>query len=446
MIVIGGNKMSAKWERDSDASKGTLTFDIDVDTIKKGIDEAFVETRKKITVPGFRKGRVPRQIFNQMYGEESLYQDALNKVLPDAYSAAVKETGIKPVDQPSIDIKSMEKGQPWTLTAEVAVEPEVKLGDYKGMEVPEQDTTVSDADVDSEIEKKRQQQAELVLKDEDQAAANGDTVVIDYEGSVDGEKFDGGSANNYSLELGSGSFIPGFEDQLVGHKSGDDVDVKVTFPEDYHAKELAGKDALFKVKVHEIKEKQLPELDDDFAKDVDEDVDTLDELKDKTRKQLQEQKDNQAKGAIEDAAIEKAVANAEIEDIPQAMLDEDTNRQMQQYLAGMQQQGISPQMYFQITGTKEDDLKKQFANDAAQRVKTNLVLEAIVDDAKLEASEDEIKDEIKDLAKQYGMEEDAVEKALSKDMLSHDIKIKKAVDLVADSAKQVKADDNKTDK
>ena len=442
--------MSAKWERDSDASKGTLTFDIDVDTIKKGIDEAFVETRKKITVPGFRKGRVPRQIFNQMYGEESLYQDALNKVLPDAYSAAVKETGIKPVDQPSIDIKSMEKGQPWTLTAEVAVEPEVKLGDYKGMEVPEQDTTVSDADVDSEIEKKRQQQAELVLKDEDQAAANGDTVVIDYEGSVDGEKFDGGSANNYSLELGSGSFIPGFEDQLVGHKSGDDVDVKVTFPEDYHAKELAGKDALFKVKVHEIKEKQLPELDDDFAKDVDEDVDTLDELKDKTRKQLQEQKDNQAKGAIEDAAIEKAVANAEIEDIPQAMLDEDTNRQMQQYLAGMQQQGISPQMYFQITGTKEDDLKKQFANDAAQRVKTNLVLEAIVDDAKLEASEDEIKDEIKDLAKQYGMEEDAVEKALSKDMLSHDIKIKKAVDLVADSAKQVlepkQAADNDDDK
>ena len=437
--------MSAKWERDSDASKGTLTFEIDVDTINKGIDEAFIETRKKITVPGFRKGRVPRQIFNQMYGEESLYQDALNKVLPAAYSDAVKEAGIKPVDQPKIDIKSMEKGQPWTLTAEVAVEPEVKLGDYKGMEVPEQDTTVSDADVDSEIEKKRQQQAELVLK-EDKPAAKGDTVVIDYEGSVDGKKFDGGSADNYSLELGSGSFIPGFEDQLIGHNTGDDVDVKVTFPKDYHAKNLAGKDATFKVKVHEIKEKQLPDLDDDFAKDVDEDVDTLDELKDKTRKQLQEQKDNQAKGAIEDAAIEKAVANAEIEDIPQAMLDEDTNRQMQQYLAGMQQQGISPKMYFQITGTKEEDLKKQFANDAEQRVKTNLVLEAIVDDANIEASDDEIKDEIKDLAKQYGMEEDAVEKALSKDMLSHDIKIKKAVDLVADSAKQVKADDKKADK
>lgn len=436
--------MSAKWERDSDASKGTLTFEIDVDTINKGIDEAFVETRKKITVPGFRKGRVPRQIFNQMYGEESLYQDALNKVLPDAYNEAVKETNIQPVDQPKIDIKSMEKGQPWVLTAEVDVMPEVKLGEYKGMEVPAQDTTVTDADVDDALETKRQQQAELVLK-EDKPAEKGDTVVIDYKGSVDGEEFDGGSAENYSLELGSGSFIPGFEDQLIGHNTDEDVDVNVTFPEDYHAKNLAGKDALFKVKIHEIKEKQLPELDDDFAKDVDEDVDTLAELKEKTKKQLQEEKDNQAKAAIEDAAINKAVANAEIQDIPQAMLDDDTNRQMQQYLAGMQQQGISPQMYFQITGTKEEDLKKQFANDAAQRVKTNLVLEAIVDDANLDATDEEIAKEISDLAKQYGMEEDAVKKALSKDMLMHDIKIRKAVDLFADSAKQVK-DDEKSDK
>ena len=436
--------MSAKWERDSDASKGTLTFEIDVDTINKGIDEAFVETRKKITVPGFRKGRVPRQIFNQMYGEESLYQDALNKVLPDAYNEAVKETNIQPVDQPKIDIKSMEKGQPWVLTAEVDVMPEVKLGEYKGMEVPAQDTTVTDADVDDALETKRQQQAELVLK-EDKPAKKGDTVVIDYKGSVDGEEFDGGSAENYSLELGSGSFIPGFDDQLIGHNADEDVDVNVTFPEDYHAKNLAGKDALFKVKIHEIKEKQLPELDDDFAKDVDEDVDTLAELKEKTKKQLQEEKDNQAKAAIEDAAINKAVANAEIQDIPQAMLDDDTNRQMQQYLAGMQQQGISAQMYFQITGTKEEDLKKQFANDAAQRVKTNLVLEAIVDDANLDATDEEIAKEISDLAKQYGMEEDAVKKALSKDMLMHDIKIRKAVDLVADSAKQVK-DDEKSDK
>ena len=429
--------MSAKWERDSEASKGTLTFDIDVETIQKGIDDAFKKTQKQITVPGFRKGHVPRAIFNQMYGEESLYQDALNDVLPDAYEAAVKETEIEPVDQPQISIDSMEKGQPWTIKAEVAVKPEVKLGDYKGMSVSKQDTEVSDADVDAELENKRQQQAELVLK-EDEPAAKGDTVVIDYVGTVDGEKFDGGSADNYSLELGSGSFIPGFEDQLIGHKADEDVNVKVTFPKDYHAKNLAGKEAVFNVKIHEVKEKQLPDLDDEFAKDVDEDVDTLDELKEKTKKQLQEQKEDAAKSAIEDEAIEAAVNNAEIADIPQAMLDQDTDRQVQQYLAGMQQQGINPQMYSQITGSSEDDLKKQFASDADKRVKTNLVLEAIVKDADLTASDDDIKKEISDLAKQFGMEEDAVEKSLTKDMLAHDIEIKKAVDLVADSAKQDK--------
>lgn len=427
--------MSVKWERDSDAPKGTLTFDIDTETIQKGIDHAFTRTQKRISVPGFRKGHVPRTIFNQMYGEESLYQDALNDVLPDAYEAAIKEAGIEPVDQPQVNVESMEKGQPWTLTATVAVKPEVTLGDYKGMEVPEQDTSVSDADVDSELENKRQQQAELVLK-EDEAAADGDTVVIDYEGSVDGEKFDGGSADNYSLVLGSGSFIPGFEDQLVGHKAGEDVDVNVTFPEDYHAKDLAGKDALFKVKIHEVKEKQLPELDDEFAKDVDEDVETLAELKDKVKKQLQDKKEAAAKAAIEDAAIEAAVANAETEEIPQAMLDDDTNRQLQQYLAGMQQQGINPQMYFQITNTTEDDLRKQFADDAAKRVKTNLVLEAVVKDANLNATDEDVQNEIADLAKQYGMDEEAVSKALTRDMLEHDIEIKKAVDLIADSAKQ----------
>lgn len=427
--------MSVKWERDSDAPKGTLTFDIDTETIQKGIDHAFTRTQKRISVPGFRKGHVPRTIFNQMYGEESLYQDALNDVLPDAYEAAIKEAGIEPVDQPQVNVESMEKGQPWTLTATVAVKPEVTLGDYKGMEVPEQDTSVSDADVDSELENKRQQQAELVLK-EDEAAADGDTVVIDYEGSVDGEKFDGGSADNYSLVLGSGSFIPGFEDQLVGHKADEDVDVNVTFPEDYHAKDLAGKDALFKVKIHEVKEKQLPELDDEFAKDVDEDVETLAELKDKVKKQLQDQKEAAAKAAIEDAAIEAAVANAETEEIPQAMLDDDTNRQLQQYLAGMQQQGINPQMYFQITNTTEDDLRKQFADDAAKRVKTNLVLEAVVKDANLSATDEDVQNEIADLAKQYGMDEEAVSKALTRDMLEHDIEIKKAVDLIADSAKQ----------
>lgn len=433
--IIGGNEMSVKWERESEASQGTLTFDIDVDTIKKGIDQAFNQTQKRIAVPGFRKGHVPRTIFNQMYGEESLYQDALNAVLPDAYDAAVKEASIEPVDQPEIDIVSMEKGQPWTLTAKVAVKPEVKLGDYKDLEVTRQNTRVSNAEVDEDLERKRQQQAELVLK-EDGAAEKGDTVVIDYVGTVDGEEFDGGSADNYSLELGSNSFIPGFEDQLVGHKTDEVVDVNVTFPDEYQAKELEGKDALFKVTIHEIKEKQLPELGDEFAKDVDEDVDTLDELKEKTKENIKEQKQAAAKAAIEDEAIQKAVENAEFEAIPQAMLDDDTNRQVQQYLAGMQQQGINPQVYFQITNTTEDDLKDQFSADAESRVKTNLLLEAVVKDANLTASEEEIAQEVKDLAEQYGMEESAIKQALSDDMLAHDIEVKKAVDLIADSAKQ----------
>ena len=429
--------MSAKWERDSDTNKGTLTFDIDVDTIKKGIDQAFDKTKKTLSVPGFRKGHIPRQIFNRMYGEEALYQDALNIVLPEAYEAAIKEAGIEPVDQPQLDVDSMEKDQPWVLKAIVTVKPDVKLGDYEGLTVPKQSTRVLVKEVDAELENKRQQQAELVLK-EGKAAAEGDTVVIDYVGTVDGEKFDGGSADNYSLELGSNSFIPGFEDQLVGHKADEDVDVKVTFPEDYQAKELAGKEAVFAVKLHEVKTKELPALDDEFAKDVDEDVDSLEELKAKTKDQLKERKEHEAKEAIEEEAISQAVDNAEIKEIPQAMLDDDTNRQMQQYLANMQQQGISPEMYFQITGTKQEDLQKQFAADAENRVKTSLVLEAIVEAEKIEPSQDDIDAEIKDLAQQYGMKEEDVSKALSTDMLSHDIAVRKAVDLVRDSAKQEK--------
>ncbi len=427
--------MSASWERESAASRGTLTFTIDVETIKKGIDKAFKKTQKQITVPGFRKGHVPRAIFNQMYGEEALYQDALNEVLPEAYEAAVKEADIKPVSQPEIDVKSMDKGQDWTLTATVDVEPEVKLGDYKGLEVTRQNTRVSQAEVDEAIERQRQQQAELVLK-EDGVAENGDTVVIDYVGTVDGEEFAGGSADNYSLELGSGQFIPGFEDQLVGHKTDEEVEVSVTFPDEYQAKELEGKDAIFKVTIHEIKEKQLPELDDEFAKDVDEDVDTLDELKEKTKNSIKEQKQAAAKAEIENEALQTAVANAEFEAIPQSMLDDDTNRQVQQYLSGMQQQAINPEMYFQITNTTEHELRKQFATDDETRAKTELLLHAVVKDAKLEATEEEINAEVAELAAQYGMEEDAIKNVLSADMLAHDVETKKAVDLIADSAKQ----------
>ncbi|GAX01897.1 trigger factor [Secundilactobacillus silagei] len=429
--------MAAKWEK-KDTNKGELTFDIDADQIKKGLDQAFAKTKKNLAVPGFRKGKVPRQIFNKMYGEEALYQDALNIVLPDAYEAAIKEAGIEPVDQPQVSVDSMEKGKPWVLKAVVTVKPEVKLGDYKDLSVTKQNTRVYQKDIDAELESRRQSQAELVLK-EDEPAAKGDTVVIDFDGSVDGKPFDGGKADNYSLELGSNSFIPGFEDQLVGHKAGEDVDVKVTFPDDYQAENLQGKEATFKTTIHEVKAKQLPDLDDEFAKDVDEEVDSLDELKAKIKDELKEKKVTAAHNAIEDEAIGEAVDNSEIQEVPEAMKEEDIHRQMDQYLANMQQQGIDPKTYFKLTGTSEDDLHKQFAADAERRVKTNLVLEAVVKAEKIEPSEDDLTAEVKDLAGQYGMEESAVRSALSDDMLKHDIAVKKAVDMITDSAKQDKS-------
>ncbi|WP_283601660.1 trigger factor [Ligilactobacillus aviarius] len=427
--------MSVKWEKKEGTNDGKLTFEIQPDKIKEGLDIAFNKVKKSLNVPGFRKGRVPRQIFNKMYGEEALYQDALNALLPEAYVNAVSESKIKPVSQPEINVESMEKDSAWVLSAKVTVEPEVELGEYKGLEVMKHSTDVSDKEVADELERRRQQQAELVLK-EDEPAAEGDTVVIDFEGKVDGKPFDGGKAENYSLELGSKTFIPGFEDQLVGHKAGDEVEVKVTFPDDYQAKDLQGKDAVFEVKIHEVKQKELPELDDDFAKDIDDDVDTLEELKAKVKDEIKEQKEAAAKNAVQEEAISKAVENAKIGDIPEAMIEDDVQRQMDQYFSGMQQQGINPDMYFKLTGTSEEDLRKQFREGSEERVKTNLVLEAIVEKENIEVSEDEINDEIKDLATQYGMDEKAVRSALSDDMLKHDISIRKVVQEMTDSAKQ----------
>lgn len=417
-----------------EGNKGTIKFEVPVDVYEKGIDAAFNEVKKQISVPGFRKGKMPKQVFFQMYGEESLYQDALNKVLPDVYGDAVAEADVITVGQPKIEAESMNKGETWVLTAEVELAPEIELGQYKGVEVPASDTSVSDADVDEELARMQQGQSELVLVDE--PAKNGDTVVIDFDGSVDGVHFDGGQADNYSLELGSNSFIPGFEEQLVGAKAEDKVDVKVTFPEDYQATDLAGKEALFEVTVHEVKSKEVPALDDEFAKDVDEEVETLAELTDKVKARLEDQKAAAAKEAKEDAAVAAAVDNAKVvgDEIPASMIEEDVHRQMNQMFASMQQQGISPELYFQITGTTEDDLHKQYEEGAERRVKTNLVLEAIVKAENIKPSDEEIAAEIKSLADTYNMAEDAVRNALSDDMLSHDIAIKAVVDLIVDSA------------
>lgn len=423
--------MTATFEKTA-TNEGVLTFSIPQEEIQQGLTIAFNKVKGNLNVPGFRKGKVTRQVFNRMFGEEALYEDALNAVLPKAYDAAVAEAGLDVVAQPKIDVKNMEKGQDWVITAEVTVKPEVKLGEYKNLTVAKQEREVTDADVEERLNQKRNQQAELVVVEE--PAKEGDTVVIDFEGFKDGVAFEGGKGENYSLELGSGSFIPGFEDQLVGAKAGDDVEVKVTFPEDYQAEDLAGKEAIFKVKVHEVKEKELPALDDEFAKDVDEEVETLDELKAKIREELTATKASQAQEAVHDEALRKAVENAEVVELPHVMVHDEVHRAMDEFLNNMQRQGISPEMYYQLTNSTEADLHKQFEQDAELRVKTNLVIEAIVKAENLEATEEEIEKEIAELAETYNMPVDQVKRLLTTDMLSHDITMKKAIDLVTSTA------------
>ena len=425
--------MSVSFES-KETNRGVLTFTISQEQIKPELDRVFNSVKKNLNVPGFRKGHLPRPVFNQRFGEEALYQDTLNALLPAAYEAAVKEAEIEVVAQPQFDVASMEKGQDWTITAEVVTKPEVKLGEYKNLEVSvDVSKEVSDADVDARIERERNNLAELVLKED--KAANGDTVVIDFVGTVDGVEFDGGKGDNFSLELGSGQFIPGFEDQLVGHAAGETVEVNVTFPEDYQATDLAGKDAKFVTTIHEVKEKEVPEVDDELAKDIDEDVETLDELKEKYRKELAESKEIAFDDAVESAALDLAVENAEIVELPEEMVHEEVHRSVNEFLGNMQRQGISPDMYFQITGTTQEDLHKQHEADAEKRTKTNLVIEAVAKAEGFEASDEDIEAEISSLATDYNMEVERVRQLLSTDMLKHDIAIKKAVELITSTAK-----------
>ncbi|MBS4770310.1 trigger factor [Carnobacteriaceae bacterium zg-ZUI240] len=423
--------MSAKFEKTT-GNEGLLTFEISQEEIKKGLDAAFARVQKNLNVPGFRKGKVPRAIFNKQFGEATLYEDALNIVLPDAYDNAIEELGLFPVAQPKIDVKSMEKGQAWVIEATVTLKPEITLGEYKGLTVPKQDRTVSTEDVEARLKAKQEQLAEMVVKEG--KAENGDTVVIDFEGFKDGVAFAGGKGENHSLELGSGSFIPGFEDQLVGTQAGDDVEVNVTFPEEYHSEELKGAQATFKVSVKEVKTKEVPALDDEFAKDADDSVETLAELKDKYTQELQEQKDAAAQSAIEDAALRLAVENAEIGELPYEMVHSEVHRQMDFFLNDMQRQGISEELYYQLTGTTRADLHKQMEVDADVRVKTNLVLEAIVKAENLSVTPEEIEAEINELAQTYNMPVEQVKSILNNDMLENDIKTKKAVALVVESA------------
>lgn len=425
--------MSVSFENTA-TNRGVVTFTIGQDKIQPALDQAFNKVKKNLNAPGFRKGHMPRAVFNQKFGEEALYDDALNAILPAAYEAAIAELGLDVVAQPKIDVKSIEKGQDWTLTAEVVTKPEVKLGAYKDLEVSvEASKEVTDEEVDAKLENERKNLAELVVKEG--AAENGDTVVIDFVGSVDGVEFDGGKGENHSLELGSGQFIPGFEDQLVGAKAGDEVEVKVTFPEDYQATDLAGKAAVFVTKVNEVKAKEVPALDDELAKDLDDEVETLDELKAKYRKELEAAKEIAYDDAVEGAALDLAVENAEIVELPAEMVEDEVHRAMNEFMGNMQRQGISPEMYFQITGTTQEDLHKQYEADADKRVKTNLIIEAVAAAEGFDATEEEIQKEINDLAAEYNMEVSQVSALLSPEMLKHDITMKKAVEVITSTAK-----------
>ena len=425
--------MSVSFENTA-TNRGVVTFTIGQDKIQPALDQAFNKVKKNLNAPGFRKGHMPRAVFNQKFGEEALYDDALNAILPAAYEAAIAELGLDVVAQPKIDVKSIEKGQDWTLTAEVVTKPEVKLGAYKDLEVSvEASKEVTDEEVDAKLENERKNLAELVVKEG--AAENGDTVVIDFVGSVDGVEFDGGKGENHSLELGSGQFIPGFEDQLVGAKAGDEVEVKVTFPEDYQAADLAGKAAVFVTKVNEVKAKEVPALDDELAKDLDDEVETLDELKAKYRKELEAAKEIAYDDAVEGAALDLAVENAEIVELPAEMVEDEVHRAMNEFMGNMQRQGISPEMYFQITGTTQEDLHKLYEADADKRVKTNLVIEAVATAEGFDATEEEIQKEINDLAAEYNMEVSQVSALLSPEMLKHDITMKKAVEVITSTAK-----------
>ena len=311
--------MSVKWEK-QEGNTGTLTVEVPAEEVTAGLDKAFKKVVKQVQAPGFRKGKMPRQMFEKMYGVEALYNDALDFILPEAYANAVEEAGVEPIDRPEIDIEQMEKGKTLIFKAVVTLKPEVKLGDYKGLEVTRQETEVTDEEIEAQLQERQQAFAEMVVK-EDGTVENGDTVKLDFEGFVDGEAFEGGKAEQYDLEIGSGSFIPGFEEQMVGLKQGEEKDVEVNFPEEYHAAELAGKPAVFKVKVQEIKAKEVPELDDELAKEIDEEVESLDALRTKLKEKTLEEKKAASETALRDDLVEAAARNAEI-DIPEVMVNQ----------------------------------------------------------------------------------------------------------------------------
>ncbi len=429
--------MSFQVENLEEKNMVKLTIEVSAEEFEKGMQQAYLKNKSKMTVPGFRKGKVPRQMLEKMYGPSIFYEDAANSIIPDAYSKAADESGLEIVSQPEIDVTQIEKGKSFIFTAKVAVKPEVTLGEYKGVEIAKINVEVTDEEVAAELDRAREQNSRTVTV-EGRAAADKDIVSIDFDGYVNGEQFEGGKSENYSLTIGSHTFIDTFEDQIIGKNVGDEFDVNVTFPEDYHAENLKGKPAVFKVKLNEIKTKELPELDDEFAQDVSE-FDTLEEYKADVKKNLIDKRTKSAEREKEAAAVEKAVENASL-DVPEAMIQYQVRQMADEFAQRISSQGVSFEQYMQYTGMTADKLFDDMKPEAEKRVKNGLVLEAIVKAENIEVSEAEFEEELKNMASMYQMEVDKVKELVddaSAEQIKKDIALQKAVKLVAGAAKEV---------
>lgn len=425
--------MSLQVER-LEKNMAKLTIEVPAEELEKALQKAYQKNKNRINVPGFRKGKVPRQMIEKMYGPEIFYDDAANALIPDAYSAAVDECELKLVSRPSIEVVKIEKGQPFIFTAEVAVKPEVTLGQYKGIEVEKIDTTATEEEITAEVDKERENNSRTITV-EDRSVQDGDMTVIDFEGFVDGVAFDGGKGTDYPLTIGSGAFIPGFEEQLVGAEIGKELEVNVTFPEEYHAKDLAGKAAVFKCTVKEIKVKELPEADDDFAKDVSE-FDTMEEYKADLKKKVEERKVADAKAKKEDAVIEKIIEGAVME-IPEAMIETQAEYLVDDFAQRLQMQGMSMDQYMQYTGTTPEAMTNQMKPQAKKRIESRLVLEAVAAAENIEIDDEAIEAEMNRMAEAYKMELDKIKELISeeeKKNMREDLSIQKAIELVTESA------------
>lgn len=414
-----------------------LTIEVAADELEKAIQGAYLKQKGNINMPGFRKGKAPRAMIEKMYGVGIFYEDAANALIPEAYSKAADESGIDIVSQPEIDVVQLESGKPFIFTAEVAVKPEVTLGEYKGVEIPKVELEVTEEEIEAELKKEQEANSRVVDVD-DRAVADGDTVKLDFEGFVDDVAFEGGKGEDYPLAIGSNSFIPGFEEQLIGVKIDEPVDVKVTFPEEYQAAELAGKDAVFKCVVHKIEMKELPELDDDFAKDVSE-FDTLEEYKADIKKNLLVKKEEDAKRAREDAAVDKVIENAQME-IPDPMIENQMGQLMDDFARRMQSQGITMEQYMQITGADQNAMREQMRPQALKRIQSRLVLEKIAEAEDIQIAEDKFEAELVKMAEMYKMEVDKIKELMGdyeKDQMKKDMAVQEAVTLIADAAVEV---------